>query len=134
MSKIASTVVSIPSQYAGLATSIPAHACAKTIDSTASNAARASTFPSSQGEKVVLRLLAGTHHAIPFAKLGLDPDRIYQLLRHPDDKPTIGLLLVRTRNRVLVEYALAGSRHPISVAQWETRLTRQLRRRCHQCQ
>jgi len=60
------------------------------------------------------------------AQLGIYMQAVDKLLCHPDDKPTIGLLLVRTRNRVLVEYSLAGSRQPISVAQWETQLTRQL--------
>ncbi len=35
---------------------------------------RASTFPSSHGEKVALRVLARTHYALPFAKLGMDED------------------------------------------------------------
>ena len=35
---------------------------------------RASTFPSSQGEKGVLRILTGNTYVLPFAKLGLDPD------------------------------------------------------------
>jgi hypothetical protein len=48
------------------------------------------------------------------------------LLRHPDDKPTIGLLLVRERNRVLVEYALGDTKRPITVAEWETKLTQSL--------
>lgn len=60
------------------------------------------------------------------AQLGIYMVAVDRLLCHPDDKPTIGLLLVRTKNRVLVEYALEGSRQPISVAQWETRLTRDL--------
>ena len=50
------------------------------------------------------------------------------LLAHPDDKPTLGLLLVREKNRVLVEYALGGSARLISVAEWETQLTRALPR------
>ncbi len=28
------------------------------------------------------------------------------LLRHPDDKPSIGLLICKTKNKVKVEYAL----------------------------
>ena len=60
------------------------------------------------------------------AQLGVYMHAVDKLLTHPDDKPTIGLLLVRTKNRVLVEYALAGSRQPISVSQWETQLTQQL--------
>lgn len=35
-------------------------------------------------------------------------------------------LLVREKNRVLVEYALGNSAQPISVAEWETQLTRAL--------
>ncbi len=60
------------------------------------------------------------------AQLGMYMHAVDKLLCHPDDKPTLGLLLVRTKNRVLVEYALAGSRQPISVTQWETQLTQAL--------
>jgi hypothetical protein len=49
-----------------------------------------------------------------------------RLLCHPDHKPTLGLLLVREKNRVLVEYALGGNTKPISVAEWDTRLTHAL--------
>jgi len=44
------------------------------------------------------------------------------LLRHPDDKPTIGLLLCRSRNQLVVEYALRDVDKPIGVAHWATRL------------
>ena len=48
------------------------------------------------------------------------------LLRHPDDKPSIGLLLCRSKDKVVVEYALRDIRKPIGVAQWKTRLVRSL--------
>jgi predicted nuclease of restriction endonuclease-like (RecB) superfamily len=48
------------------------------------------------------------------------------LFRHPDDKPTIGLLLCKEKNRVIVEYALRDVAKPIGVAQWETRLMESL--------
>ncbi|MCM2283624.1 MAG: DUF1016 domain-containing protein [Desulfobacula sp.] len=48
------------------------------------------------------------------------------LLRHPDDKPSIGLLLVRDKNRTVVEYALAGYTKPIGVAQRERQITQSL--------
>ena len=48
------------------------------------------------------------------------------LLRHPDDKPTIGLLLCRSKNEVVVEYALRNLDRPIGVAQWETELVKVL--------
>lgn len=46
--------------------------------------------------------------------------------RHPDDKPSIGLLLCRSKNRLVVEYALRDLRKPIGVAQWDTRLVASL--------
>jgi len=51
---------------------------------------------------------------------------IDDLLRHPDDQPTIGLLLVKAKNKVVVEYSLAGYRNPIGVADWQQQLTREL--------
>jgi hypothetical protein len=36
-------------------------------------------------------------------------------LRHPDDKPTIGIILCKGRNEVIVEYALRDSTKPMSV-------------------
>lgn len=50
------------------------------------------------------------------------------LLRHPDDQPTIGLLLCRTKNKVVVEYALRHLKRPIGVAGWETKLVETLPR------
>jgi hypothetical protein len=43
-----------------------------------------------------------------------------------DDKPTIGLLLCRSRNELVVEYALRDVDKPIGVAQWATRLVEAL--------
>ena len=48
------------------------------------------------------------------------------VLRHPDDKPTIGLLLVKGKNETVVRYSLAGFRSPIGVAQWQEQLTQSL--------
>jgi len=48
------------------------------------------------------------------------------LLRHPDDKPTIGLLLCRSKNKLVAEYALGGFKKPIGVAAWETQITKNL--------
>lgn len=39
-------------------------------------------------------------------------------VRHPQDAPTIGLLLCKNRNRVVVEYALQGSQQPMTVADY----------------
>jgi predicted nuclease of restriction endonuclease-like (RecB) superfamily len=48
------------------------------------------------------------------------------LLRHFDDKPSIGLLLCRSKNKLVVEYALRNFRKPIGVAEWETKIVKTL--------
>jgi len=40
-------------------------------------------------------------------------------VKTPDDKPTIGLLLCRTQNRLVAEYALTGIDKPIGVAEYQ---------------
>ncbi|WP_213992568.1 PDDEXK nuclease domain-containing protein [Sodalis sp. dw_96] len=40
-------------------------------------------------------------------------------LRHLDDKPTIGIILCKGRNEVIVEYALRDSTKPMGVAQYQ---------------
>jgi predicted nuclease of restriction endonuclease-like (RecB) superfamily len=75
---------------------------------------------------VVIELKARRFEPGDGAKLGMYMTAVDRLLCQPDDKQTIGLLLVKEKNRVLVEYALAGTTKPISVAEWETQLTRSL--------
>jgi hypothetical protein len=58
--------------------------------------------------------------------LNLYLSAVDDLLRHPDDKPTIGLLLCKSKDDLVVEYALDGYRRPMGVAQWESQLTRSL--------
>lgn len=41
------------------------------------------------------------------------------LLKHPTDNPTIGLLICKNKNNVVAEYALANINHPIGVSQYE---------------
>ena len=59
-------------------------------------------------------------------QLNLYLSAVDDLMRHPDDKPTIGLLLCKSKNRFVVEYALRGFEKPIGVAQWETTLVNSL--------
>lgn len=49
-------------------------------------------------------------------------------LRHPEDRPSIGLLLCKEKNRVTVEYALRSIKQPIGVADWQTELVNSLPR------
>ncbi len=52
-------------------------------------------------------------------KLNFYLSAVDDLLRHPDDKPTIGILLCRSRNRVIAEYALRGLSQPLGVSEYE---------------
>ncbi len=60
------------------------------------------------------------------SKLNMYLNIVDDLLRHPDDKPSIGLLLVKEKNQTIVEYSLAGYRKPIGVAQWQREITQSL--------
>jgi hypothetical protein len=42
------------------------------------------------------------------------------------DNPTIGLLLCRGKDKLVVEYALRHLNRPVGVADWETRLVDKL--------
>ena len=53
-------------------------------------------------------------------------DVVDDLLRRQDNKPLIGLLLVKDKRQMVVEYALAGLRKPIGVAQWDRKITQPL--------
>jgi predicted nuclease of restriction endonuclease-like (RecB) superfamily len=69
--------------------------------------------------------------AVPFdpsfvGQLNMYLSAVDDLLRHPDDKPTIGLLLCKGKNRIIVEYALRDLRKPIGVADWETKIVTSL--------
>jgi len=75
---------------------------------------------------IVLEIKARKFEVGDGAQLGMYMTAVDKLLKHPDDKPTLGLLLVRGKNKVLVEYALGGITHPLSVAEWETQLTQSL--------
>jgi hypothetical protein len=47
-------------------------------------------------------------------------------LKHPDDKPTIGILLCKSKRKLTVEYALRKNLNPIGVASYETKLVESL--------
>ncbi len=75
---------------------------------------------------VVVELKAGPFDPAFVGQLNLYLSAADDLLRHPDDRPTIGLLLCKGRDRLIVEYALRDLRKPIGVAAWETRLVEKL--------
>jgi hypothetical protein len=49
---------------------------------------------------------------------------IDDLLKHPDDKPSIGIILCKSKNKVIAEYALLDLRKPVGVSEY--RLTEAL--------
>lgn len=47
-------------------------------------------------------------------------------MKHENDEPTIGLLLCKTKNKTVVEYALQDISKPIGVAEYETKIVESL--------
>jgi predicted nuclease of restriction endonuclease-like (RecB) superfamily len=75
---------------------------------------------------VVIELKAGPFRPEFAGKLNFYLSAVDAQMRHPDDRPTIGLLLCKAKSGLLVEYALRDIRKPIGVAQWETRMVESL--------
>lgn len=59
-------------------------------------------------------------------QLNMYQNAVNDLLRHPDDKPTIGLLLVKGKSQTVVEYSLSGYQNPIGVADWKNQMVQSL--------
>lgn len=51
---------------------------------------------------------------------------VNKILNHPDDKPAIGLLLVKSKNNTVVEYSLEGYKNPLGVAKWQEQLVQNI--------
>jgi len=75
---------------------------------------------------VVIELKATDFDPGYLGQLGMYMAAVDDLLAHPDDKPTIGLLLCRSKNNVVAEYALRSSTMPIGIAEWTTAITTHL--------
>lgn len=73
---------------------------------------------------VVIELKRGEFRPEYAGKMNFYCAAVDDLLRHPGDAPTIGLILCQSRNRLVAEYALRGVAQPIGVADYE--LTRAL--------
>lgn len=72
---------------------------------------------------VVVELKARAFTRGDVGQLNLYLSAVDDLLRHPDDQPSIGLLLCREQNKLVAEYALRGLDQSIAVASWQTLLT-----------
>ena len=74
---------------------------------------------------VVIDLKMGKFQPEFASKMNFYLAAVDDLLRHPDDAPSVGLILCKTKNRVVAEYALQDMSKPIGVA--EHRLAEALR-------
>lgn len=73
---------------------------------------------------VVIDLKTGEFKPEHAGKMGFYLSAIDDAFKGPNDNPSIGLILCRTKNRLIVEYALRASKKPIGVSEY--RLTRHL--------
>ena len=75
---------------------------------------------------VVIELKACDFEPGFVSQLNMYQNAVNDIMCHPDDKPTIGLLLVKGKNKTVVEYSLAGYKNPIGVAEWKNQMVSNL--------
>jgi predicted nuclease of restriction endonuclease-like (RecB) superfamily len=75
---------------------------------------------------IVIEIKAGLFKPEFTGKLNFYLSAVDDLFRHADDKPSIGLLLCRSKDKLDVEYALRDIKKPIGIANWETKVVKSL--------
>ncbi|KKQ48556.1 MAG: hypothetical protein US69_C0019G0003 [candidate division TM6 bacterium GW2011_GWF2_38_10] len=75
---------------------------------------------------VVVELKTEELDARDLGQINLYLSAIDSSLKHASDKPTIGLLLCKTKDNYVAEYALRGVSQPIGVASYKTKLVESL--------
>ena len=68
---------------------------------------------------VVIELKSGSFKPEYAGKLNFYLSAVDDQLRHPDDAPSIGLLLCQEKDRLEAEYALRGMTQPMGVSEYE---------------
>ncbi|NMX60530.1 PDDEXK nuclease domain-containing protein [Pseudomonas sp. WS 5079] len=68
---------------------------------------------------VAIELKAGKFKPEHLGQLGFYLAAVDAQLKHPQDSPTIGLLLCKSKNKIVAEYALRDSARPIGVAEYQ---------------
>lgn len=68
---------------------------------------------------VVIELKAGPFAPAHLGQLGFYLTAVDAQIKHPQDAPTIGLLLCKSRNKVVAEYALRDQAQPLGVAEYQ---------------
>ena len=75
---------------------------------------------------VVIDLKATAFKPEYAGKMNFYLSAVDDLLRHPDDKPSIGIVLCKAKNEVVAEYALRDLAKPVGVASYITKLVESL--------
>ncbi len=68
---------------------------------------------------VVIELKGGKFKPEHLGQLGFYLTAVDAQIKHPQDGPTIGLLLCKSKNKVVAEYALRDNAQPIGVAEYK---------------
>ncbi|MFZ1494952.1 MAG: PDDEXK nuclease domain-containing protein, partial [Candidatus Competibacter denitrificans] len=68
---------------------------------------------------VVIELKVGKFKPEHLGQLGFYLTAVDAQIKHPQDSPTIGLLLCKSKNKVVAEYALRDNTQPIGVAEYQ---------------
>ena len=68
---------------------------------------------------VVIELKGGKFKPEHLGQLGFYLTAVDTQVKHPDDGPTIGLLLCKGKNKVVAEYALRNNSQPLGVAEYQ---------------
>jgi len=68
---------------------------------------------------VVIELKAGEFIPEYAGKLNFYCNVVNKVLKHPKDKPTIGLILCKSKDKLLAEYSLEGIERPIGISQYQ---------------
>ena len=64
---------------------------------------------------IVIDLKMGKFEPAYSGQINFDVNAVDDLLRHPNDQPTIGLVLCKSKENTIVEYSLRGINTPIGV-------------------
>lgn len=68
---------------------------------------------------VVIELKGGKFKPEHLGQLGFYMTAIDRQVKHPQDNPTIGLLLCKSKNKVVAEYALGDKNQPMGIAEYK---------------
>jgi predicted nuclease of restriction endonuclease-like (RecB) superfamily len=73
---------------------------------------------------VVVELKAKAFKPEDVGQLNFYLSAVDDMIKHPTDNPTIGILLCKDRKKVIAEYAFRGIDRPMGVVEYETMLTK----------